>query len=328
MLVLSRSDVASLLDPDALVDALSLAMADLSAGRASVPPRVAARVSSLDAMLAAMPGFVPSLGVLETKLVSVFPRNEGTALPTHQAVIVVFDVETGEPAALMDGTFITAARTAAGSALSTRLLAREDAHTLAILGSGVQARAHAKAVSRVRPIAEIRVASRDRRNAEALAGELSATLGIRAGAASSYAEAMDGADVVCAATHAVEPVIRRSAVAPGMHLTSVGYNQTGREVDAETFRDALVVVESRAAALAPAPSGAPDLLAAIAEGVISESIVHAEIGEVVTGARPGRSSQEQITLYRSVGVAVQDAAAANLVLAEARARGAGVTIEL
>jgi ornithine cyclodeaminase/alanine dehydrogenase-like protein (mu-crystallin family) len=328
MLVLTRSDVENLLDPDALVEALSLAMADLSDGRASVPPRVAARVPTLDAMLGAMPGFVPSLGVLETKLVSLFPRNEGTPFPTHQAVIVVFDSETGEPAALMDGTYITAARTGAGSALSTRLLAREDARTLAILGSGVQARSHAKAVSRVRPIEEIRVASRDPRNAAALAGELSASLGIAARTATSYAEAMDGADVVCAATHAVEPVIRRSAVAPGMHLTSVGYNQAGREVDAETFRDALVVVESRAAALAPAPSGAPDLLAAVAKGVISEEDIHAEIGEIVSGTRPGRTSREQITLYRSVGVAVQDAAAASLVLKEARARSAGKTIAL
>jgi ornithine cyclodeaminase len=328
MLVLTRSDVESLLDPEALVDAISIAMADLSAGRASVPPRGAARVASLDAMLAAMPGFVPSLGVLETKLVSLFPRNEGTAFPTHQAVIVVFDGETGEPAALMDGTYITAARTGAGSALSTRLLAREDARTLAIIGSGVQARSHAKAVSRVRPIEEIRVASRDPRHAAALADELSTTLGIAARPAASYAEAMDGADVVCAATHAVEPVIRRSAVAPGMHLTSVGYNPAGREVDAETFRDALVVVESRAAALAPAPSGAPDLLAAVAEGAISEEDVHAEIGEIVSGTRPGRTSPEQITLYRSVGVAVEDAAAASLVLAEARSRGAGVTIDL
>ena len=328
MLVLSRADVESLLDLDALVEALASAMTDLSSGRASVPPRVAARVDEREAMLAAMPGFVPSLGALETKLVSLFPQNAGTGRPTHQAVIVAFDPDTGEPAALMDGTYITATRTGAGSALAARLLARPESRVLAILGSGVQARSHARAVFRVRPIEEIRIASRDPANAAKLAEELSGTLGIAVRGAASYAEAMDGADVVCAATHTVSPVLRRDAVVPGMHLSSVGYNVAGREVEAEVFRDAVVVVESRAAALAPLPSGAPDLVAAVADGVFAPDDIHAEIGELVSGARPGRTSPDQITLYRSVGVAVQDAAAAMLVLEAARARGVGTKIDL
>jgi hypothetical protein len=152
MLVLTRRDVEALLDLDALIDALAAAMADLSAGRASVPDRVAALVPGQAAFLAAMPGYLPSPDVLMAKLVSLFPRNAGTGLPTHQAVIAVFDPGTGAPAALLDGTAITAARTGACSALSARLLAREDAAVLAILGTGVQARSHASAMCRVRPI--------------------------------------------------------------------------------------------------------------------------------------------------------------------------------
>src|ERR1700758_2893226 len=172
MLVLSREEVRELLDLDALIDALADAMADFSAGRASVPDRIAALVSERDALLAAMPGYVPSLGALVTKLVSLFPRNAGTSIPTHQAIIAVFDPETGSPIALMGGTEITAGRTGAWSALSVKLLAREEASVLAILGPGVQARSHARAVVRVRPITDVRIAGRDRRKADALALEL------------------------------------------------------------------------------------------------------------------------------------------------------------
>ena len=320
MLVISRLEVERLLDVDELIDALASAMADLSAGRASVPNRVGARVPGPDGMLAAMPGYAPSVGALASKLVTLFPAN--TELPTHQAVIVVFDPATGEPEALLDGTAITAIRTAAGSALSTRLLARPDARTLAILGTGVQARAHADAVPRVREFDEIRIAGRDPAKARALADELGAR------ATSSYAEACDGADVVCATTHPVEPVVRREWLAPGTHVTSVGFNPAGREVDDATVADALVVVESRDAVLAPDPAGSQDLIQPIERGVIDAGHIHAEIGELVDGVKPGRGSPEQITLYKSVGVAVQDCAAAALVLSAARARGAGREIEL
>ena len=148
MLVLTRAQVEALLDVDALIDALAPAMADLSAGRASVPDRVAALVPEQEGFLAAMPGFVPSAGVLMTKLVSLFPRNAGTGLPTHQAMIAAFDPRTGAPVALLDGTAITAIRTGACPALSARLLARGDASVLAILGTGVQARSHARAMCR------------------------------------------------------------------------------------------------------------------------------------------------------------------------------------
>ncbi len=300
-------------------------MADLSAGRASVPNRVAAQVPEVEGALLAMPAFLPSAGALTTKLVSLFPRN--TDRPTHQAVIVCFDPGTGTPVAAMDGTAITELRTAACSALATRLLAREDARVLAVLGTGVQARAHGRLVPRVRRFERVVVAGRDRGKAEALARELSAELGVPA-EAGSLEEAVRAADVVCACTHSPEPVVRRAWLRDGAHVTSVGFNTAGREVDGETVRDALVVVESREAALAPPPAGSNDLLWPIRDGLITADHVHAELGELVMGTKPGRTWPEQITLYKSVGNAVQDAAAAALVLAEARRTGAGTHLDL
>jgi len=329
MLILGEQEVRELLDLDALVDAVAAAMVEASAGTAGLPPRVAAQVPERRGMLAAMTAFLPSAGALTVKLVSLFPENAGSGIPTHQAVIVAFDPATGSPVALMDGTYITATRTAAGSALSARLLARPDSAVLAVLGTGPQARTHARAIARVRPIREIRVAGgRDPRAAGALADELAGQLGLRVRACGAYREALDGADIVAATTHATEPVVRREWVAPGTHVTSVGFNREGREVDGETVRDALLVVETRAAALAPYPSGANEILWPIRDGLITASHIQAELGELVSGTRPGRTSPEQITLYKSVGVAVQDAAAAALVLRAARERGAGREIAL
>lgn len=328
MLVLSREEVAGLLDVDELVEAVAVAMVDLSAGRASMPDRVAALVPERDGLLGAMPGHVPSLGVLASKLVSLFPGNAGTDLPTHQAVIVVFDPATGEPVAVMDGTHVTAVRTAAGSALSTRLLARDDTAVLAILGTGVQARSHAQLVSRTRDFREVRVAGRDPEKARGLAAELARELPVDVVPSPGFREALEGADVACATTHAQDPVVRREWLDAGVHVTSVGYRPGGREVDDATVADALVVVEARRTALAPQPAGSNDLLEPIQNGVIGADHVHAELGELVAGTRPGRETAEQITLYKSVGVAVQDAAAASVVLTAARARGVGREVAL
>jgi alanine dehydrogenase len=326
VLVLSRADVEAVLDLDRLVEAVAAAMADLSRGRASMPSRVAAVVADRHAMLAAMPAFLPSAGSLAAKLVSLFPQNVGR--PTHQAIICCFDAETGTPAALMDGTYVTAARTAAGSALATRLLARAGSSVVSVIGTGAQARAHARALSRLPGVEVVHIAGRDPGKVSALAGDL-AGAGIRAQAAASIEDAVRCADVVCAATHAGEPVLRREWLRPGTHINSVGYNSAGAgEVDSDTVRDALVVVESTTAALAPPPAGAVELRRAIQAGVIGADHIHAEIGELVTGHRAGRTDPAQLTLYKSVGVAVQDAAAAALVLQAARDRGTGSHIEM
>ncbi len=327
VLVLTRRDVESLLDPDALVDAVAGAMADLSAGRASAPARTVASVPERDAFLAAMPAYLPSSGALVSKLVTLFPHNAARGLHTHQAVIAAFDPETGEMRALLDGTYVTAARTAACSVLAARFLAREDSEVLAIVGTGVQARAHARAMAHFRPWREVLVAGRSPERVRVLAEEL-ASLGLPARACASYQEALERADVVCATTSSPEPVVRREWLREGTHVGSVGFSAEGPEVDAATVVDALVVVESRESALAPYPVGSHDLSWPLREGLISPEHVHAEVGELVLGTRPGRTSREQITLYKSVGVAAQDAAAARLAISTAEERGVGTRIEL
>ena len=325
MLVLSATEVVSLLDLDALADALQTAMVDLSAGQASVPPRVAALVPGRDAMLAAMPAYLPSADALTTKLVSLFPRNQNR--PTHQALICCFDPATGTPVAVIDGTYVTAARTAAGSALATRLLARPGASQVAVIGTGVQARAHARALARLPGVQTVLIAGRDQSKAKALAGELT-TAGVPAQALASAEDAVRSADVVCTTTHAASPVLLREWLRPGTHINSVGYNNSGEgEVDSATIRDALVVVESRAAALAPFPAGAVELRRAIEHNVIDASHI-VEVGQIAAGTARGRTGDTQLTLYKSVGVAVQDAAAAALILAAAQERGAGTHITM
>jgi alanine dehydrogenase len=327
VLVLSRAEVEPLLEPDRLLEAVGAAMAELSAGRASMPNRVTAAVRERDGFLAAMPAYLPSSGALTTKLVSLFPGNRDR--PTHQAVLVCFDPGTGTPLALMDATAITAARTAAGSALSARLLARPDARVLAVLGTGVQARSHALAVSCVRPFERVLIAGRDPGRAAALASAVEGEIGRPVRAAGSFEEAVRVADVVCAATHAPEPVVLYEWLSPGTHVTSVGFNTGGKgEVDAATVARSALFVESRESALAPPPSGAVELARAISEGLIDRGHVRAEIGEVVAGTAPGRASGEEVTLYKSVGVAVQDAAAAALVLSAAREGGIGLEVPI
>ena len=326
MLVLSRSDVEAVLDLDRLVDAVADAMVDVASGHVSMPPRVAARVPERHAMLAAMPAYLPSAHTLTTKLVSHFPENRNR--PTHQAVIVCFDADTGTPLALMDGTYITATRTAAGSALATRLLARTDSAVVTVIGTGVQARSHARALCRLAGIEVVQIAGLHRDKVVALTRNL-LDEGIPAKAIDSIEEGVRSADIVCATTHADAPVVRREWLAPGTHVNSVGYNTAGAgEIDSETIRDALLVVEARGAALAEAPSGAVELRRAIDAGVIGADHLHAELGELVTGHRPGRTNNTQLTLYKSVGVAAQDAAAAALVLEGARLIGAGTHTDI
>lgn len=297
VLVLGQDEVARLLDVDLLLPRLERAFVELSSGRASVPPRVAAFVPEAG-LLAAMPGYVD--GILAAKLVALFPGHD----PSHQALITVFDAETGTPRAVMDGTHITAVRTGASSAVAARALAREDSQVLAVLGAGVQGRSHLDAVRRVRNFTEVRVASRTFRHAQALAGETGAT------AVQSFEDAVRGADVVCCCTHASEPVLRREWLAPGTHVCSVGASQEGPELDAETVTAGLLCVESRVA-FQPPPAGAFEL-----RGLDPEHAV--ELGEVLAGTRPGRTSDDQLTVYKSMGHAVEDAAAAALVLERAR----------
>lgn len=328
MLVLDRRTVETLLDLDRLIAALAPAMADLSAGGVSMPPRGVAEVGDQYGFLLSMPAYLPSSQTLATKLVSLFPHNESGNVPTHQAILVVFDASNGSPLALMDATYITAIRTAAGSALSAKLLARPEADILVVVGTGVQARAHARVMPCVRPVREIRIVGRDIQKARALAADITREQGLVAVAGTSFRTAAAGASLVCATTHASVPVVIGACLEPGTHVTSVGVNPQGRELDSDTVVRALVVVESRQAVFAPPPSGSNDLRVPMEEGLITEQHIYAELGELISGARDGRTSAEQITLYKSVGVAVQDAVAGQLVLDAARERGVGVEVEV
>jgi alanine dehydrogenase len=325
VLILSRSDVEALLDVRELIDVLAEAMVELSAGNVSMPNRIAADIPEEEGLLIAMPAHVPALAALEVKLVSLFPHNED--VPTHQAVIVCFDANTGTPIALLDGEFITAMRTAAGSALATRLLSRTDSKVLTIVGTGVQARAHARCVPLVRNFERVIVAGRSRAGADTLAQGIRERDGIPATATTDLGEAVGSADVVCATTHSPDPVVRREWLRPGTHVNSVGFNTAGREVDAVTVGDALVAVESRDAALAEPPAGSNDLLEPLRNGLVSRDDI-VEIGEVIAGRAQARTAPDQITLYKSVGVAVQDAAAASLVIRRAQEKGLGHPIDL
>jgi ornithine cyclodeaminase/alanine dehydrogenase-like protein (mu-crystallin family) len=326
MLVLSAGDVEAILDLDELADAVQAAMVALSGGDATMPNRVAALVPERDGLLAAMPAYLPSAGALTTKLVSLFPHN--TDRPTHQALICCFDPANGTPVAVMDGTTITAARTAAGSAVATRLLARPDAAVVTVIGTGVQAYAHARALARLAGVDQVVCAGRNPSEVARLVGELVGA-GIPAVPANSIEEAVRRGDIVCATTHTSAPVVRREWLRPGCHVNSVGYNSSGTgEVDVATVRDAVVVVESRAAALAAPPAGAIELRRAIDQGVIAEADIAGEIGEIASGRTTGRTDDDQLTLYKSVGVAVQDAAAAALVLRAARLRNVGLDVAM
>jgi ornithine cyclodeaminase len=329
VLVLDRADVEGLLDRDALIEAVAAGLAELSAGTASIPPRVAAAVAENDGLLAAMPGYLPGQGVLGAKLVGVFPGNAGRGRPTHQAVVILFDPATGAPEALLDGTLLTAERTAAASAVATRHLADPAAEVLAILGTGVQARTHALTVTRVCPaLTGVRIAGRSRAHAEALAEELGPLLSVPVTAVATFADALAGAGVVCAATHSPDPVVRWEWLSAGVHVNSVGFHVEGREVDAATVAGSFVVVESRASALAPVPAGANDLLWPLRDGLIGPEHIRAELGELVLGVAEGRSSPGQLTLYKSVGVAAEDLAAARLVVDAARVGGVGRSVDL
>jgi ornithine cyclodeaminase/alanine dehydrogenase-like protein (mu-crystallin family) len=312
VLFLSEAEVAALLDVGELLEALAGAFRGLSAGRASVPPRIAARAEL--GMLGAMPVYLPGVA-LGAKLVTVFPGNHARVLPSHQGLIVLFGEEDGTPAAVMDGRHITAVRTGAAAAVAAGALARADAAVLAILGAGVQGRSHLEALPRVRDFRDIRVASRTPAHAVALA-----SLHPAAHPVASFQEAVEGADVVCCCTDAREPVLEVAWLAPGTHVSSVG-GTFGPELDAGTVRAGRVFVEWRGAALEAPPAGAHEL-----QGLGGGAVT--ELGEVLAGTRPGRASAEEITVYKSTGHAVEDAAAAHLVYRRAIQAGAGLAVEL
>lgn len=288
-LTLDEADVRRLLRMEDLIPAMARALADLSAGRVVQPVRVVLPITDHQGFFGIMPAYAGALGA---KLVSFYPNNQG--IPTHHALIVLFRPETGEPLAVIDGRLITEMRTAAASAVATQLLARRDAPVLAIIGSGVQARSHLEALRLVRSFREVRVWSP--RHAKAFAKEF----GVQA--VGSAEEAVRGAHVVTVATSATTPVLMGEWLSPGTHVNAVGATRPEwRELDDATLGRARIFVDSKEAAMRESGD------------IIAAGQVFAEIGDVITGARPGRTTADEVTLFKSVGVAVEDMVSADLV---------------
>lgn len=313
LLIISGAECFELLDLNDLRESLEQALLAFSNGDASVPPRVAARTGL--GLLGAMPGNVDQMG-MAAKLVSVFPGNHGTSIPSHQALVAVFDQDNGRPLALMDGTYLTGIRTGAAAALGADLAARADATTLAIIGAGVQGHAAARTFATIRDWTDIRIASRNPASAQALAA---VTSGARA--VSTFEEAVRGADVVALCTDAPEPVIDHAWLSRGTHVSSVG-GTSGPEIDSATMTAAdRVLVEWRGATSNAPPAGAHEL-----QGIDVDKVV--EVGEVLAGRARARTSDHELTVYKSTGHAVEDIAAAQVIYDKAIATGAGVRVKI
>ncbi|HID88469.1 MAG TPA: hypothetical protein EYP52_01970, partial [Anaerolineae bacterium] len=272
-----------------------------------------------------MPGYLAEDDRMAVKIVSVFNDNPAKGLPLIHALVVVVDAETGAPTAVMDGTYLTALRTGAASGAATDLLAREDARVAAIFGAGVQGRTQLEAVCAVRPIETAWVYDVDPERAATYAKEMADRLGIPIHVASTPAEAVRAADVICTATTAAAPVFDDADVRPGTHINAIGaYTPQMQEIPAETVVRAKVVIDHREASLAEAG----DLIIPLQQGLIAEDHIWAELGEIAAGLKPGRTDPGEITLFKSVGVAVQDVAAAAAVLEAAKRLGLGVEVPL
>jgi len=327
MLILSQSDVELLLPMKACIDVMAEALASLARGDAALPLRTIMAVPKTQNFFAAMPGYVEinGEGVFGAKLVTVFPGNHGTAFDSHQGAVLIFDSQHGGVAAMLDGTAITSTRTAAVSGVATRALARENASTLAILGAGVQANTHLRAMCAVRDIRHVRVWSRTFENAQTLAEAARRDFGVDAIATRTGLEAVQDADIVCATTSSNDPVLYGDWVKPGTHINAVGVSQPhARELDSDIVKKSRLYVDRRESAL----KEPGDILVPLRDGVIGPDHIVGEIGEVVAGKAPGRRDANEITLFKSLGLAIEDLAAAKYVYEEAVKAGIGTRVEL
>lgn len=325
MLLLREADVNALLRMEDLIRLMEDALRAFSAGEVLQPVRVALPVQPYAGFLGVMPAYVQPTGALAAKLVTFYPKNVDRSLPTHLAVILLWDSATGEVLAIMDGRLITEMRTAATSAAATKALARPEAQVLAILGSGVQARSHLEALRLVRSIRSVRVWSRTEAHARRFAGEMERRFGTPVGISETPQAAVRGADLIITATSATEPVLQGAWLAPGAHINAIGAPRpTWRELDTDAVKRCRVFVDSRAGALVE--SG--DILIPMKEGAITESHLAGEIGEVLAGRVQGRTSASEITLFKSLGMAVEDVETAHFVYTKAKEKGIGQQIQL
>jgi len=323
ILFLSAADVDRALSMTTAITAVREAFIDLSRGEADVPVRTPISLPG-DGTALFMPVHLPRQKQLGLKVVTVVPDNRERDLPTIQALVVVFDAEDGRPLAVMDGELLTAMRTGAASGVATDALARKNASVAAVIGAGVQGMRQLEAVCCVRTIREALVFDPDREQAEAFATEMGRRLG-RTVRVLDTVSAVFAADVVCTATSSGQPVVADADLAKGAHVNAVGaYRSDTREIPGEAVARSKLFVDSREACLAEAG----ELVMAMAEGNLDPTVPPAEIGEVLAGSRPGRTDEAELTIFKSVGNAVQDLAVAGLVLEEARRLELGSRVEL
>ena len=321
VLIVGQDEVPDLLPMDRCIDLMTETLSAVARGEAELPLRQMVPLPA--GILATMPAAI--FGVAGVKVITVFPGNEGTELDSHQGIVVLFELERGRPLALVDATSVTAIRTAAVSGAATRALAREDAGDLAILGSGTQARTHLEAMRVVRDLRRVRVWSRTAEHAKRFAERESERHGIAVEVAGTAREAVKGAELVCTTTSAREPVLAGEWLSPGAHLNAVGYGgRDGRELDGAAVARARMFCDRRESV--EHESG--DYLLALAEGAIGVDHLVGELGEVLIGKVEGRTSPEDITLFESLGLAVEDVASVKLIHERATATGAGTRVAL
>jgi len=320
--VLSAADARASIDMPEAIRAMKGAFGQLSSGQAVLPQRIA--LEAPRGVTLFMPASLSTEGASAAKIASVFPQNAARGLPQIHAVILVIDPDTGIPLALMDGTYLTALRTGAVGGLAADLLARQEARVVAVFGSGTQARTQLEALLVVRDVKQVRVFSPTPGHAAAFAREMSQAHGISVEAC-GVAEAMRGADVIVAATTSATPVFPGDLLEPGMHVTGVGsFTPQMCELPPELPARATVVIDE----IEACQDEAGELIDAARRGVWSWDRVHAQLGEIVSGGKRGRESAEEITFFKSVGVAVQDVAVAAAVLQRAEQLELGLLVEI
>ena len=319
LLVLSDAEVRELLDMESCIAAMADVLAALQLEELSMPLRFIFRPPGSTSLMGFMPAHrAGDSPLFSLKEIAVSPGNSARGMDPHQGAVLLHNGETGGLHAMLNASAVTEIRTAAVSALATRLLARPGSRVVAVLGAGVQGRSHVEAMRCVLPDAEIRLWSRGADRARALADETRATL------TGSVEEALADADVVCTTTSSREPILSRDLLAPGAHVNAVGASiKTSRELDAATVVAASLFVDRRESTL----NEAGDYLFAVEEAGIGPDHIRAELGELLEGVHPGRTADDELTLFKSLGIAVEDLAAAELVVARARERGMGTEVE-
>lgn len=324
VLILGEADVARLLPMDECVEVMAEALAALERGDMEQPLRFVVRPAEAAGLMGLMPAYrARPDAAYGLKAVCVFPDNPARGLDAHQGAVLLFDGETGKPRAALNASAITAIRTAAVSAVATRVLARESTRELAILGAGVQARSHLRAMAVVRNFEVARIWSRTPEHARALAAETDAPFSVEA--AASAEEAVRGADVVCTTTSSREPILRRAWLADGAHVNAVGSSiPTTRELDTETMAAAALFVDRRESTV----NEAGDFLFAQREGAIGPDHIRAELGQLLAGTAEGRTSPDELTVFKSLGLAVEDLAAAEHLYRRAQETGTGTEVDL